>query len=187
MTRRVELLRSIGICAVVILALGSAPARAQSAVVPAMVIEDGNGNPLGPVVGFTMGGQDPFALVRLIDPVNNVPVVVTVFDSDDLVAGDNRTYFSAADCTGTAYHAAGSEQGLPAVSGYNHSIARQDTGPPGNQKLFASSVADAGSSTSYASQYVNNSCSNSGGTSILRTATAVLDIDAAHPTPYSFP
>ena len=161
------------------------PAFADGTVVlPGFVVKDNNGSPIGPVVA--VAGRDS-PVVRMLDSTNNVPVFVEVRHATALVVTDERTFFSMADCTGTAYHEVPSQaQGLDAITGFMHSVARIGTMPAGNQQLFASSTSDTGASTMYSSQYLNDACSpSSSDTRTLREATSVMDIDAAHPTPYT--
>lgn len=154
---------------------------ANSAVIPPVVILDMNGEPVGPVVGFVKS-QKPF--VRIVDPVNDVPVFPEVLNESHMRVTDERTFFSLAGCTGTAYHEVPfAEEGLEALSGFMYSIADMGAG----QLLFASPTSDAGSMIGIQSQYLNDMCSNTMDTKTLRAATVVLDLDATHPPPYSLP
>ena len=153
----------------------------NTVILPGFVVRDNNNTPIGPVVGVT-SRDNP--VVRMLDTTNNVPVFVEVRTPTGLVVTDERTYFSMTDCQGTAYHEVPfEERGLSALTGHMHSVARVNGG---NQQLFASDSTAAGSSIMYQSQYLNTGpCSNSSSTITLRVATSVLDIDAAHPTPYT--
>lgn len=170
--------------AVVVLG-GPGQAFAQTAVLPALVLEDDDGEVIGPIVGFTFGDEDSFPILRLTDPINVVHVLVTVLDSSHLTTRNPGTFFSGSSCSGTPYHEARIEQGLSEISGHDYSVGRTGAPSTGSQLLYVSSTSDSGSLTSYGSKYKNTGCNLVGGTTTLREATSVLDIDDAHPPPYA--
>jgi hypothetical protein len=178
------------------MALVGMAGRAQDAVVPWLVVKDANGQSL-PVIGF--GGSASTMYVRVVDPVNDIPVPLAIVRKDGGTANDlkglyTETYFAQTDCAGTAYHKtfgeASDEVGHPGVTGWAHTVAPCN-GSPGNQCLWASSIAVTADATPdpLDSRWTNGACTNDdySPTSSLRQATSVLDITIAHPPPYSIP
>ena len=121
-------------------------------------------------------------IVRMIDPMNNIPVFVNIVTAIDLNISNSQTYFLTSNCTGTAYHKIKVEFGVPAITGFRHSIARRWV--LGNQELFATAVDGGVHVNFYNSVYRNMNCFEESGNSSLTQALSVLDIDAAHPPPY---
>jgi hypothetical protein len=155
----------------------------QVAVLPVMVIEDVNGDPVGPVVSSQSLNE---VVIRLVDTAVSAPVLVAVKDDDQLAGAMDTTYFSGVSCTGTIYHNPSftfASVGLAKLTGYAYSIVRL----AGEQWLVRSLTSDAGSSATYVSKFVSSSdqCLAESNTVTLRQAAAALNLDAAHPPPYA--
>lgn len=152
--------------------------------VPGMVVNDNNGNPIGPVVFFDAGVGKP--IVRFEDTNVNVPVFLEIASDTQIEAQMSSTFFQLADCDGDAYHNSAfglNEDGVQALYGYAYSVAIKNAA----QRLFRTNVNDAPSlSTSYNSTFsANNGCQNQNGTIDARTATEVVNLDAMFPPPYT--
>jgi|GEM_PF-5881389 len=175
---------SAKVLALLLFTFGASVAGAQTiGRFPGMVVNDNNGNPIGPVV--YMDPPQMIPVVRIEDTNVNVPVFLKVF-SDTLLDGTMATtYFSGTECSGPAYHNASfsvNEHGVAALYGYIHSVAVFG----GAQTLFRTNESTSPSSSSYNSTYsVSSGCTNTSGMISARTATNVVNLDAMFPPPYS--
>jgi hypothetical protein len=170
-------------CAVAAAALLWCTAAApQVAVIPPLVVRDGQGDVVGPVVGFETLTQP---IVRLVDEEVGVPVFVVVRTGQLLEAGIRKTYFGGSDCTGTPYHDpafADAIQGLAQLTGYAYSVA--DVGGLGAW-LIRSGVSASGAFSTYQSRF-DGACTNASPTSkFLRPALAIRDLGAEFPPEYT--
>lgn len=176
---------TVRVLALVLLAFQASVAGAQTiGRFPGMVVNDNNGNPIGPVVYMDPGQMIP--VVRIEDSNVNVPAFLKVFSDTQLDGTMGTTYFSSADCVGTAYHNAAfsvNDHGVAALYGYIYSVAISG----GAQHLYRTDeTATPGGSTSYNSTYaVSGGCTNSSGTISARTAVDVVNLDSMFPPPYS--
>jgi hypothetical protein len=162
--------------------LTPAYAAAQSGVLPPVVVADLNGDPIGPVVGF-QDANSP--IIRVMDTAMDLPVFLRVRDDGWLQTSVSTTFFGGDTCTGTVYHPSSpqTESGLYALMGFAYSVARLGAG---NQAVYRSNLSTAAGSVSILSTFnASNACDDTDlGLLTVRTATFVLDLDAAHPPPY---
>ncbi len=151
---------------------------------PAFVVNDNNGNPIGPVVSLDAGVGRP--IVRIEDTNVNVPVFLEVLSTTQLDSIMSTTYFDATGCAGAAYHNAGfglNEDGVQALYGYAYSVAFSDSA----QRLFRSDVTitPTAGNTMQSRFTSNQGCLDETLDIDSRAAVEVLNLDAAFPPPYS--
>lgn len=168
--------------AVAALVVASTSESATVSVNPSMVISDDNGAVLGPVIGFQTNGR-PLVLINDPTEPSNMPrgVIVRVEKNGLSTEDDFEVFYSAADCTGTAYLKPASERsGLAEMTGINYSVGLNGS------EVVLYKVSGAGSNTSYQSFYRSTtlSCSNSSGSRDLIAATQIINITNDHPAPY---
>lgn len=175
------------IACIVAAGLVSVPVPAQQAVIPPLVVKDGQGDIIGPVVGFLTVSQPVIRLLDAFDDMGTprvVPVFLAVLDSDTLRAAVGTTYFSADNCAGTPYHQANIDDvltGLSVLTGYAYSVAEFT----GTIHLVRSDAGVGGTiNTPYDSVYSNGVCSNNSGTGFLKPGVVVMDLEAEFPPSY---
>lgn len=169
------------------LAVLPVPAPAQQAVIPPLVVRDGQGDIIGPVVGFLSMSQPIVRLLDIFDDMGTpriVPVFLVVADSDTLRAAVDTTYFSGTDCSGTPYHKANVDSvlnGLSVLTGFAYSVAEFT----GSIHLIRSDADVAGTSnTPYDSVYSGETCFNNSGNEFLKPGEVVMDLETAFPPLY---
>lgn len=167
------------------LLLAATAATAQTVGrLPAFVVNDNNGNPIGPVVSFDPGVGRP--IVRIEDTNVNAPVFLEVLSTTQLDSIMSTTYFDEAGCTGDAFHNAAfglNQDGVQALYGFVYSVAFSNSA----QRLFRSEVATTPTAgNTMLSRFTSNQgCIDDTLDIDSRAATEVLDLDAAFPPPYS--
>ena len=113
----------------------------QTVVLPVLVVEDGNDEVMGPVVGFATRGGYP--IIRLLDPVLSHPIFLQVNDTETLEGGNNQTWFADDGCTGAAYHKTtltNTDAGVASLVGFSYSVAVVSN----VQWLFRSDLSEGG-------------------------------------------
>lgn len=152
--------------------------------VPAFVVSDSNGNPIGPVVGIDANLNLP--LIRFTDPDADVPVILRVRTDTRLTGAVTKTYFSNPDCSGDVFHDASltiGGVGMAAIYGHIYSVAVSG----GSQRLYRADVGGEEAIQSYDSTYTaaEGCTNNTTNSDVLVPATKVVDLDAMFPPPYS--
>lgn len=171
-----------------IAAISVAPSFATEVSLPFLVLEDSNGDTIGPVVGFANNAVSPIIMIMDTVPNPDQPAFLYVRKNNRLVGGaDLDTYFQNADCTGNAFIQTGSNltEGLVEVQQFAYSVARNiNSGQP--QKLYRADMTVTPASRTVASRWrpCCDICSASGPTITGVPTAFVMDLDAAYPPPY---
>ena len=173
--------------AILVVAPGLTTAQESEAIIPPLVIEDANNDAIGPVVGFSSAGAYP--IVRIDDPGLDLPVFLKVFSNDRLEGYNSQTWFTGDNCSGTPLHRPSlttADTGMASLYGKFYTVAEIS----GVQWLIRSDASDAGSATDFKSKWtttLDTACNDTDGNLVLRSATAVKNLDNDYPTPYTIP
>ncbi len=167
--------------------LGAAVALGGEVALPFLVIEDSEGDTIGPVVGFATNTVSPIIMLTDEVPEPDVPVFLYVRRDDTLIAGpDTETLFQNDDCTGSAYIATGTNhtEGVVELTGFAYTVAQN--GPSGgDQMLYRADMSATPASQSIQSKFrpCCNLCQSASDTTAV-PATLVLNLDIEYPPPY---
>ena len=164
------------------------PGNSQVAEFPFLVLEDSQGDVIGPVVGFAGNSISP--IVKLVDVVPNPdqPVFLWVRRDNTLIGGpETETWFSQDNCQGNAFVVTGTNhtEGLPQVAGFAYTVAKRGN-PGGNQELYRADLGVTPASHVVESKYrpCCNLCNDETGSKTGVPAAFVMDLDAEYPPDY---